>query len=422
MNSDFLPRRGQGQDKNQHNPHSPGERPTAFHTPEQVAAADDAQSVLPSQVQLNDNGGFSAHHKPPKKSFKDKLKGLSKKQWALIIIAGSVVIAAVAFGVFSLLSNDDKPVAKKPTTHKQTTKPPVADVPTSTLTGLPITDTSVNELPVTAIMIENSTDARPQSGLNEAGVVFEAVAEGGITRFLTLWQDTAPGTVGPVRSVRPYYLQWLKGFDAPVAHVGGSGDALRLIKEWHIKDLDQFYNTAPYWRSSSRYAPHNMYASVPKLHELEAKKGFGKSDFTGFTRKKKETPSANVTARTIDFDISGAVYNSHYEYDPGSNSYLRSEGGQKHMDANTNQQINPKVVVGLVMDQGKNGIYTTYDTIGSGHAYIFQDGIVTEGTWNKSSNESQFVFKDANGNEIPLNPGRTWLTVVGSTSRVSYKP
>jgi len=74
------------------------------------------------------------------------------------------------------------------------------------------------------------------------------------------------------------------------------------------------------------------------------------------------------------------------------------------------------------MPQGKNGIYTTYNTIGSGAAYIFQDGIYTIGTWSKTGNGSQFTFKDANGAELKLNPGKTWITVVGSTDRITYKP
>jgi hypothetical protein len=165
-----------------------------------------------------------------------------------------------------------------------------------------------------------------------------------------------------------------------------------------------------------------MYTSLPKLLDLEAKKGFGKANYTGFTRKPQETPNPTINARTIDFNISGALYNSHYDYDAATNNYLRSEGGKPHIDANTNQQINPKVVIGLVLPQGHNGIYTTYNTLGSGTAYIFQDGTVTAATWAKANNSSQFVFKDASGAEVKLNPGRTWLSVVGSTDRVTYRP
>ncbi len=423
MNNDFLPRPGKRHNTQTHQPHNKTdwERPVQFRTPDQVAAADDKPDVR--QPEMHANGGFSSHHGPVKKSFKERLKSLSKKQWAIIAVAAVFLLGGLGTGSYFLWFHDTaKPVVvKKKTIAKSTTPAPTPPPLVSTLTGLPIADASINDRPVTAIMIENSVYARPQSGLNDAGVVFEAVAEGGITRFLTLWQDTDSEYIGPVRSVRPYYLQWLQGFDASVAHAGGSGDALRLIKDWGIKDLDQFHNSSGYWRISSRYAPHNLYTSTTKLHQLEASKGFGKSNYTGFARK-AEAPSATPTARTIDFNISSAPYNSHYDYDTASNSYLRSEGGVPHKDEKSGQQISAKAVVGLVMDQGKSDIYTTYSTIGSGRAYIFQDGVVTIGNWHKTSNSSQFTFTDDSGAELKLNPGRTWLTVVGSTSRVSYKP
>jgi hypothetical protein len=417
MNSDFLPHRGKAPNKNQQ-PNT-WERPTKFRTPDQVAAVDDSRPMaMPTPPSSGSAGGQAGKSK---KSLKEWLKHLTKRQWAILLVVAVVVLGGLGFGAYHLWFNDTPVPVKKAVTEKPAVTQPAAEPLTSTLSGLPITDAAINDRPVTAVMIENSTDARPQAGLNDASVVFEAVAEGGITRFLTLWQDTAPEAIGPVRSVRPYYLQWLMGFDASVAHVGGSGDALRMIKDLGVKDLDQFHNTGPYWRVSNRYAPHNMFTSIPKLQALEAQKGFGKSNYVGFARK-KEAANATPNARTIDFNISGAIYNSHYDYDAASNSYLRSEGGKTHTDANSGQQISAKVVVGLVMPQGKNGLYTTYQTIGSGHAFIFQDGVATEGTWTKSDNKSQFTFKDANGAEIKLNPGKTWLTVVGSTDRVSYKP
>lgn len=393
-----------------------------FRTPEEMAAEDNKRADTGSAAALV---GFhdpkSGSSKPPKKSFKERLKHLTKKQWIIIAVVAVLLLGGIGYGVYALFIKDDtKPPAKtnaaKQETPKETPKPTV--VP-SKLTGLPVPPEN-NERQVTGIMIENSTDARPQSGLNDAGVVFEAIAEGGITRFLTLFQDVEPEYVGPVRSVRPYYVQWAVGFDAAVAHVGGSADGLALVRA--NKDLDQFANSSAFWRVSNRYAPHNMYTSIPKLNEVENKRGYTKSNYTGFARKEKETPAAVVAARSIDFNISSPIYNPHYDYDPATNSYKRSEGGKPHTDEKSGAQLSPKVVVALVMTQGKNGIYTTYSTIGSGKVYVFQDGAVTEGTWTKDSNGAQFVFKDAAGNPLPLNPGQTWLSVVGSPDRVKFAP
>ncbi len=360
-----------------------------------------------------------------KRSFKERLRSLSKKQWALIISLTVLVLAGGGVGAYALFFNKPKPVAHAPVqTHKAVT-PPKPTTVANTLSGRQV-DPSINTRPVLGVMIENSTDARPQSGLNDAGVVFEAVAEGGITRFLALFQDKNPPYLGPVRSVRPYYIQWAMGFDAGIAHVGGSPEALQNMKDWKAKDLDQFTNGAYFHRITSRAAPHNVYTSMDQLFDLSNKKGYSSSTFTGFPRK-TAAPSKTPTAKTIDFTISGSAFNVHYDYDAANNRYMRSEGGAPHNvvdEKGTATQLAPDVVVALVMAQGLNadGIHTTYASLGSGHAYVFQDGTVTEGTWKKNSQNEQLTIVDDAGKPIKLNPGQTWLTAVADTSRVASKP
>jgi hypothetical protein len=423
MNNDFLPPRGPDNQRHNFGPQRPFQRrraidvrpnPHTFRTPEAVAAAEE------QHPETNTAGPIIGHQPTPKKTMKEHLKSMSKKQWALIIILAVVLIGGGTFGAMQLFGNDKKsPVTQQNGDEQDPTPKPTPLY--SKLTGLPISDPKTNERQVTAIMIENSPYARPQSGLNKAGIVFEAVAEGGITRFLTLWQDTSSEYIGPVRSVRPYYVQWLMGFDAAVAHVGGSGDALALIRKLGAKDIDQFHNPQGYWRINERYAPHNMYTSISRLRQVQNSRGYTKSTFTGFSRK-DTAPAATPTARTIDFRISGANYDAHYKYSPSTNSYKRWVGGEPHTDQKSKTQLSPKVVVGLVMPQSKNGVYTVYDTIGSGPAFIFQDGLVIKGTWKKGSAKSQFVFVGANGEKIKLNRGQTWFTVVGGSDRVTYKP
>jgi len=342
----------------------------------------------------------------------------SKKEWIVVAV---VVLLGLAIGLYVTHHHTKKPVAAAHIV-KHVVKPKAPTIVVSTLTGLPV-DPSVNSRPVTAVMIENSIDARPQSGLGQAGVVFEAIAEGGITRFLALFQDTAPDNVGPIRSSRPYYLQWELGFDAGYAHVGGSPEALADIKAWGVRDLDQFANGGSYHRITTRVAPHNVYTSITALNQLEAAKGYTSSTFTGFARK-KAAPSKTPTAKSIDLVLSGPLYNVHYDYNPTTNSYGRSEAGAVHLDANTNTQISPSVVIALVMPYSleSDGYHSDYNTIGSGPAYVFQDGIVTIGQWTKTSSTSQFVFTDAAGKPLLLNPGQTWLTAVSSTSKVTYSP
>jgi hypothetical protein len=271
-------------------------------------------------------------------------------------------------------------------------------------------------------MIENSPDARPQSGLKDAGVVYEAIAEGGITRFVALYQEAQPDYIGPVRSVRPYYLDFIRPFEASIAHVGGPPQALSDIKTLGVVDLDQFANGGSYRRITARFAPHNVYTSMANLDALNSSKGHTSSNFTGFARK-KEAPSAQPTAKSIDISISSAFYNVHYDYDVATNSYKRSEGGAAHLDEKTGAQITPKVVIALVMSRGiaSDGQHTNYATTGSGHMYVFQDGILTEGTWAKADRTAQFVFAANNGQPIKLNPGQTWITIADAGT-VSSKP
>lgn len=291
----------------------------------------------------------------------------------------------------------------------------------SPLTGVQV-EPALAKLPVTGVMIENSPDARPQSGLYNAGVVYEAIAEGGITRFLTLFQEAKPEYIGPVRSVRPYYLDLLAPYDAPIAHAGGSAQALAKLRNENFKDLEAFQNPNYYQRVSNRYAPHNLYTGRSKLLELQKSKGWNTSKFTGFERKEKEEKAATPTAKTIDLSISGFYYNPQFVYNAKNNSYLRNLAGRPHMDERAKKQIQPKVVVVLVMKHSYAGVYSVYGTQGKGTAYIFQDGLVKKGTWHKGKRKSQLKFTDKSGKTIGLNPGKTWVTLVSSPDAVTYKP
>jgi len=370
----------------------------------------------------------------------DKPKGLKLKKMLPPITrkhnhTRELILIGIALGVlliagaasFIVLQRYQPTVAHlpAPVIHK---KPVPTTVP-STLTGL-LVDPSVNDRPVTAVMIENSLDARPQSGLDQAGVVFEALAEGGVTRFMGLFQDTQPDYIGPVRSARPYYIQWLLGFDAAYAHVGGSPDALSDITSWSVKDLNQFYNSGAYERISSRYAPHNVYTSIAQLNQIETAKGYTKSTYTGFTRKPKETPSKTPTATSIDIKFSGYYYDSHYDYDAATNTYKRSESGAAHMELHkdgSQVQIAPKVVVAMIVPEQNGALdssgayYANYASIGSGQITVFQDGITETGTWSKASNTAPLVFNDANGKPLALDPGQTWIAATPLASNVTYK-
>ncbi len=359
-----------------------------------------------------------------------KFKRLAREKRVFIPAIALFILVCALAGWFAFHNPSPPPkqavaVVKK----KEAPKPPPPIV--SPLTGAVVTAEQAAR-PITAIMIENSTDARPQSGLRDAGVVYEAIAEGGITRFLTLFQENRPSYIGPVRSVRPYYLDWAAPFDGGIAHVGGSFDALQQIRNpaEGMKDLDQFFNAGSFWRIPERYAPHNVYTSFDRLDQLNKSKGFTSSKFTSWPRK-ADAPSATPDPKSIDIGISGFFFNVHYQYDPSTNTYMRSEGGKPHVDVltaqdNAPQQLHPKTVIVLIMPYSygpaDDGARSTYGTTGSGAAYVFQDGRLVIGTWAKADRKSQIAFNDSDNKPIPLNAGQTWITMLSDPGNLKYNP
>ena len=363
------------------------------------------------------------------KKNKDTVSGPKAPNWfkrhkKLAIILSVVAVLLIGGGVATALYFiNKKPVETAPTKVVKPTPAPEPAKFYSPLTGNQVADDAATKQAVTAIMIENSPDARPQSGLKNSGVVFEAIAEGGITRFLALYQQEKPALVGPVRSVRMYYVDWLAAFNASVAHIGGSAAALAEVRNGSYRDIDQFFNAATYWRATDRYAPHNVYTSFERLDALNAAKGYTTSTFTGFTRKDSKA-AATPAASSINVTISGPSFNSSYVYDPATNLYNRSQAGAPHTDREAGQ-ITPRVVVVMKVPQRlvmEDGWREQIDAVGTGSATIFQDGGVSEVTWTKASKTAQIVFTSADGKDYPLARGQTWITAVPSdTGAVTWQ-
>lgn len=292
----------------------------------------------------------------------------------------------------------------------------------SPLTGV-ATEEALTKRHVTAIMIENSPDARPQSGLKDAGVIFEAVAEGGITRFIALYQEGRPGLVGPVRSVRPYYVEWAAGFDPAVAHIGGSARALQMIRSGSYGvDMDQFFNAGSYWRATDRYAPHNVYTNFDRMDALAAAKGKTASTFT-FAQRVDEKAAKTPNASRINIGVSSGSFNVDYEYDAASNSYVRKQGGELHTDREAGQ-LQPKVVIALRVQMShafEDGNREQIATTGSGQGYVFQNGTVAEVTWSKADAKSPLVLTGADGKPVSLVRGQTWITALAASRNVSWQ-
>jgi hypothetical protein len=207
-------------------------------------------------------------------------------------------------------------------------------------------------------------------------------------------------------------------------HSGGSGEGLALVQSLGVKDLDHGkLGERIASRVSNRFAPHNVFTNFETIDRVSGELGYGTSDFTPMARKDNPTEMPTPTANTINFDISGANYNTRYTYNSEENNYSRFMAGTAHIDQEGGKQITPKVVIALIASYGihPNGIHSQYGTIGTGEAIVFQDGIATEVTWKKPTQTSSLSFTGADGEPFELNAGQTWITAI-PPNRVTYTP
>ncbi|OGV90800.1 hypothetical protein A3A66_04180 [Microgenomates group bacterium RIFCSPLOWO2_01_FULL_46_13] len=327
------------------------------------------------------------------------------------------------------------------------------------------------------VMIENSPDARPHSGIDKADIVYEAVAEGGVTRFMPVYYCKAQAddvVIAPVRSVRTYFIDWASEYgETPLfGHVGGancSADKLadgnfgpcktdkraQAIEQlasygWRYSkgnDLDQFAAGAPkkypdqpaYVRNESRTGKqvateHSVVARSELLWQLGLERGWTNEDLEGVEWTENFTPwkfadQASDTGRGTTEKIAFEFWDGYgdfavkWEYDRAANEYKRYTGGQAHTILETGGQIVTKnVVVQFTreigpIDEPKHMLYTTS---GEGKALIFQNGNVLEGTWSKAKRTDRTIFKDSKGREVTFARGPIWISVVATGTTVDY--
>lgn len=316
-----------------------------------------------------------------------------------------------------------------------------------------------------AVVIENHHEARPQSGIIDADVVYEAVAEGGVTRTLSIYYCQDAKTVGPVRSARVHFINLLRewGNNPLYAHVGGANcdpttgsgcgngapaDALGLLRkiEWNFyNDLNQFSIPYPYFYRDYDRLPgvateHTMYSSTAKLWDYAAKnRKLTNVDEDGLAWDKTWEPwkfidDAATGARGKDTPISYDFYDTNvgeygvrWEYDAATNLYKRFNGNKPHLDFDTNKQLTAKNVIVIEADESSAnddypGGHVVYDLTSGGTMYAFQNGKAVKGTWEKETLDSKMRFLDGDGKELPIVRGTVWISMIPSGNEVSYGP
>lgn len=297
---------------------------------------------------------------------------------------------------------------------------------TSPITGMPLSDPESQHRRALAVKVENTPQARPQSGLSSAELVFEELVEGMITRFTAVFLDGEVGEVGPVRSARPTDADLLLHFRPLLATSGASPTAESYIKKSGLDYVTELDEPSCFWRARDRRAPHNLYTSTSLLREYLESKGKGGFQWAEDLFTFGE-PASKMKAGEINVQYP-ASYSVTYRYDASSGTYLRFQGGEPHVDRLTGKQIAPHTVIilyAVMEDRGVRDMTGELSpdaiTTGSYHATIFTGGTVTHGRWERSKLEERFRFYDFEGNELSIRPGRVWIHVLPMSMKVTYE-
>lgn len=312
------------------------------------------------------------------------------------------------------LDEHSPPVTEQDTTTPDESEAPAVPLYTAPLTGMPM-DEPVTRRPL-AIMVNNAPAARPQSGLLGADIVYEVLAEGGVTRLVSIFQSHADGAkIGPIRSIRPYMIDLGESYHGVLVHAGASNDAYAILQRQHKEDLDEITNAGSFfWRDSSRKAPHNLYSNVETLLEGANKRGYALEDMDvpSYTfRGANETVEGEI-AQKLEIKFQLENYKVQYQYDASTGLYERFVNGSPHIDLESKETLTAANVVVM----GAN--HKVLDDIGrlsveldlGGEAVLFQQGKMIRGQWIRRADDVIRFVKD--NIEVPFVPGTTYFNIV----------
>lgn len=288
----------------------------------------------------------------------------------------------------------------------------------SPLSGEFVNDSSILEKRPIAVMLDNHRTARWQAGLSESEIVYEVIAEGAITRYMALFLENEPIRIGPVRSARPYFITKALEYDAVYTHCGGSEQAFADIKSLGISDVDEIRNSGgSFYRyyDTGKKGAHTLYTDISKVRDAQKMHKYRTEvKFEPFKFNIEDTDlnsELNVDTLWIDYTSKNIT---EYKYDSAKKIYTRYKDGKLHIDENNNASIVAKNIIIQRADTTVIDSYGRYsiDLIGTGKGYYITNGKGIEVSWEKSNRTAKTIYKDLAGNEINLNPGKTWIQVI----------
>lgn len=347
----------------------------------------------------------------------------------LIVLLVLIVIAATLAGYVLFAGGG----ARRPATNTASTNTNgnQEQLVRRAIDGVKVVVDRSNNAPV-CVMVENLVEARPQDGLERANIVYEALAEGGITRFMVVFAgNDLIDKIGPVRSARPYYLDWAKELNCLYVHAGGSPEALRDIPAYGINDFNQFYNGQFFWRDKqlqkTRATEHTLFTSTEFLARAQRDKNL---PLVGSFSSWKFADDLSLAQRpttpvTMTIPFSTFNYKVDWAYDPATDLYARSLGEKPHIMENGTQIKAKNIIVqyvatSLSTDDKENKGRLTMQTIGQGNALVFKNGGVTKATWKKPSREERTRYYDESGSEIVFTAGPTWVEILPNDREATY--
>jgi hypothetical protein len=288
------------------------------------------------------------------------------------------------------------------------------------LTGLPVTDLSVLDRRILAVKIDNHPRATPQSGIDQADMVIEILVEG-VTRFLTLWQESESEYLGPMRSARPTDTDLLMAFPEPT--YARSGSQQWVASEAAAVGIHLIGEVGPpqTFRIRGRRAPHNLYVNTIELRNYADQRGFPDEPVAGPVWEFGEMPANAAAATSVTMNFGSNV--TSWDWDPTTRAWLRTAYGDDSVYRNedgSEHRISMPVLVALTVEQytarppsGTSGRgLPSSQTVGTGTAYVFADGKVVEGTWERESETVWFTLQTPDGQTMLVPPGKAWVSLV----------
>ena len=346
--------------------------------------------------------------------------GKSSAKLLIIVLVIAVVIAGILLAV-KLLNKEGNEVLEstKPVEEKQELQVQIVDVNSKTRPY--------------AVMINNNHAAWPQCGLKDAYLVYEIIAEGGITRMMALYKDTYPTKVGSVRSARHYFIDYAEENDAIFIHWGGSPQAYSRINTG-INDLDGIALEGTVFfrdKSLNRAYEHTGFVDLEKTKKYAEGKGYTRdaekdlllnysAEEINLSSNEKSTGADEVTLKYSEY------HTTKYEYDSENKVYKRFMSGKANVDLETGEQYTAKNIIVYKVDNytindGENKGRQELENIGSGSGYYISNGYSVPITWEKKSHSGQTVYKYENGEEITVNDGNTFIQILPLDAKVTIE-